>query len=82
MGSHIEKSLEASDCSALERRGGGEKTEFLSIYLRINKVISEVTMEANLCWLRQSGSPAVHVLKVKCFRNARPESFQEIDRLK
>lgn len=58
MGSHIEKSLEASDCSALERRGGGEKTGFLSIYLRINKVISEVTMEANLCWLQAIWLPS------------------------
>lgn len=53
MGSHTEKSLETSDCSTLGRRGGGgEKMEFLSIYLRINKVISKVTMEGNLCWLQ------------------------------
>lgn len=48
----MEKSLETSDCSTLERRGGEREKGFLSVYLRINKVISKVTVEANLCWLQ------------------------------
>lgn len=81
MGSQIEKSSETSDCSAfsmLEGRGGGKKMEFLSIYLRINKVISKVTMKPPRAGCGQSVSPSCPCAEGDCSGNEGQNHLEKV----
>lgn len=53
--------------------------EWLSIYLRINKVISKATMEPTMMATGNLVPPAVHVLKVNVLETQGGNCFQETD---